>query len=235
MSNSETGLAFARVTSKCKKAGKFYYSLSNGTNTVLEQDQLELGQWYFFHMKASPLKTLQYISHRAVTKQEGEDFALRLQNLEQCATKAADAWNKLGKVKQQVLAKEISMAMTGAAATGFFVDAAATVVTEGLLGIGTGGVSLLFSGGLAALTYFQYEQYKETLKVEIALMTEYHKSAANFRRYLYRLCPEEYMNLDAVDPQISCVLVRMKEVIRGFDFSDLVNGQSTVSYNYSAA
>ena len=235
MTNVESGLAFARVTSKCKKAGKWHYSLSNGTNTVLADDRLNLGQWYFFHLKASPLLTLQYISHRSIPEGAGEDFALKLQNLEQCAVKAADAWSKLTKVKQQVLGKEISMTLSGVAATGFFVDAAATVAAEGLLGIGTGGLSLLFSGGLAALTYLQYEQNKDALKVEIGLMNEYQKAAVNFRRYLYRICPDEYLSLDTVDPQINCVLVRMKEVIRGFDFSDLVNGQQTVSYNYAAA
>jgi hypothetical protein len=237
MSNPTNGLVFARVTSYMKtRAGKHSYSLSNNSTVVLDKNELSMGEWYFLHLKVTAAKHYAYVSHHAVTKQEGEEFELQQKNLHQYATKAEAAWSSLEQAEKAVIAKTIGTALAGTAAAGFLIDAATSVLVEGITGLATGGLSLLFGGGLAVMSAISWEERCKAVKQQENAIKNYLTVQAAYKRWLNRLCPMSYMGLQPLDPELSSFVLRMKKVFTDFNWNDVTGvREREMTFNFATA
>ena len=237
MSKATNGLVFARVTSYCKtRAGKHSYSLSNNATVILDNNNLYIGEWYFLHLKITAAKHYAYISHQLVSKQDGEEFALKQRNLEQYAAKAEAAWSSLEQADKAVIAKTIGTALSATAAAGFLIDAATTIAMEGLTGVATGGLSLFFGAGLAVVSAISWEERCKAVQQQQAAITNYMTAQLAYTRWLNRLCPVDYMPLTPLDPELHSFVLRMRKVFTDFQWSD-VSGTRVreMSFNFANA
>jgi len=237
MSTAINGLAFARVTSYCKtRAGKHSYSLSNNTTVILDNNDLSMGNWYFFHLKLTATKQYAYVSHFAVSKKDGEEFALQQKNLQQYAAKAEAAWSSLEQADKAVIAKTIGTALSGTAATGFLVDAVTTIAMEGLTGVATGGLSLFFGAGLAVVSAISWEERCKAVKQQALAIDNYKVCQSAYTRWLNRLCPVAYMPLTPIDPELQSFVLRMRKVFTDFQWSDVTGARvREMSFNLATA
>ncbi len=222
MSKATNGLVFARVTSYCKtRAGKHSYSLSNNATVILDNNNLCIGEWYFLHLKVTAAKHYAYISHQLVSKQDGEEFALKQRNLEQYAAKAEAAWSSLEQADKAVIAKTLGASLSGVAAAGFLADAATTIAVEGLTGVATGGLSLVFGASLGIISAIAWEDRVNAVKQQKTAVNTYTVIQKQYERWLNRLCPLSYMALDVLDPQLESLVLRMQKVFTDYQWSDV--------------
>lgn len=235
MTSVNKGIAFARVTSKCRKGDVWSYSLSNGSAIYVKTDTLKLGQWYFFELKLNAYKQLEYVSHKEVAKQEGDEFALRLKNLQQHADRAVAMWNKSTAAQKAVIAKSLGCGLAGIGAASFAADAAGTLLFEGLGGVLSGGTSLVISGALATISIIQYEEAKAAVSLQTAAIKEYKKAQKAYTKWLNRLCPLAYEELDVIDPEIQSLVLQIKKMIADFEWGDLWSSSDEINLNYAAA
>ncbi len=237
MSKVIHGLAFARVTSCSKtRANKFSYSLSNGTTVIMAKDRLCLGSWYFFHLRVTAANHYEYVSHQLISKQDGEEFALKQRNLEQYAAKAEAAWSSLEQADKAVIAKTLGASLSGVAAAGFLADAATTIAVEGLTGIATGGLSLVFGGCLGVISAIAWEDRVNAVKQQKTAINTYTVVQKQYERWLNRLCPMKYMDLEVLDPQLESLVLRMKKVFTDYQWSDICGtSQRPLTFNLATA
>lgn len=235
MTKVTEGIAFARVTSKAPRRRSYSYTLSNGSTIYSKTDCLQLGQWYFFHLRMNIHKQLVHVSNNPVTKQEGEEFALKLKNLQQYADKAVVLWGKASQAEKAVIAKSVGCALTGFGAASFACDAIGSLIFEGLGGVLSGGTSLVISGALATISAIQYEEAKTAVKVHTAAIQEYHKAKNTYAAWLCRLCPIEYLEMDVLDPEIQSLVLRLKKMVTDFEWPSIWNGSDEINFNFATA
>jgi hypothetical protein len=237
MSKVSNGLAFARVTSYSKtRAAQHSYSLSNGTTVILKSPDLCLGEWYFFHLRVTAAKHYAYISHHLVSNPEGEFLAFKQKNLEQYSDKAVKTWQSLKQSEKAILAKTLAGTISGVAAAGFLVDAATTIAVEGLTGLATGGLSLIFGASLGIMSAISWEDRAKAVEYHKYQIDYYLKTQRLYTQCFKGLLPDIYRDLDILDPELESLVLRMKKVFTDFSWADLA-GTTTrpLSFNMATA
>ena len=235
----KTGVIFGRVTSKAKNTrssnGGWDYSISNGSRLTLKTDDLCMGKWYFFEVSKDILENYQYVSHCLLNTDEAVSTDQRIEELLKSSIKVVKSWKSLQSSDRQILMREVGIGLTAAGAasagcSGLFTMLAAETVG----GFLSGGVTLLVSGGLATISYLQYEERKEALSLKTRQLSEFRRLRSRFVRSMYKMTPSQYDHLDCWDPQITSIVTRMKGMINNFDVSQFFETEdSNYQYSYS--
>lgn len=237
MSNAYTGLHFAKCESvtPCRKGYKFGFS-DNAEFFDDSSDTFKAGKWYFLELKTTNWETYEYVSHAEVSEVTCEELQLRIRNLEQWAIKAEAAWDSLESAQKAVIAKSLGCALAGAAAGGFLIDAAGTIAAEGILGIATGGLSLLFGGALGVVSAIAWEERVAAVANEKHCIEMYNNVATNFQRFVIKSCPDQYDGLPILDPQLCSTVLRIQKIFSNYTLSNLVGSNNEpLSFNLATA
>jgi hypothetical protein len=240
MTKSKHGLVFARVTSKAtgtRSARKGWdYSLSNGCRMFLSSDDLCLGKWYFFEMEMDSFKNLKYISHHMLDTNSAQAIDADIQLMKKLSHDVVRMWRSLEDADRQIFMRHLGIGLTGLGAASATATGVASLLTEGLFGAATGGLSLVVGGALAGLTYLQYEERKSALEKRMQLFTKYQNRRSLLARALIRAVPNQYAHLDCFDPQVQAIVTRLSMIIKDFDFQKFCQvNDDTYEYAYARA
>lgn len=240
MTKSKRGLVFARVTSKAtgtRSSRKGWdYSLSNGCRMFLSSDDLVLGKWYYFEMEMDKLKNLKYISHYMLDTDKAQAIDADIQLMKKLSHDVVRMWRSLEDADRQIFMRELGIGLTGLGAASATATGVASLLTEGLFGFATGGVSLLVGGALAGLTYLQYEERKSALDKRLKQFSQYKLRRSLLARALIRTVPNHYAHLDCFDPQVQAIVTRLAMIIKDFNFQQFCQlNDDCFEYAYAGA
>jgi len=223
------GLIFARVQSKDKYQRNnqrgWNYTLSNGAVMFLPNPNLKVGSWNFFEVKMDNFKNMYYVSHCPLSIEDGKTMDTDMAILKQQSHEVNQFWRKLEDHERACLMRELGIALTSVGAVGATISGVtaigAAIAAECALTAITGGVSLLIAGGLAGLSYCQYEELKKSLALKMQTVELFNKKRERFANSLQQHVPTEYQSLQVFDPQVDSLITRMKLIFEDFDFTDL--------------
>jgi len=226
---TSNGLIFARVQSREKAQRNnqrgWDYKLSNGALMFLPNPNLKVGSWNFFEVTMDHFKNMYYVSHCPLSIADGIDMDSQMADLKKQAHEVNQFWRKLEDAERACLMRELGIALTSVGAVGATISGVtaigAAIASECVLTACTGGISLLIAGGLASISYLQYEELKKALASKMQTVDLFNKKRERFAKSLTLHVPDEYSSLEIFDPQVESIVTRMRLIFEDFDFTCL--------------
>ena len=223
------GLIFASVKSKTQVKRNdirgWDYLLSNGATMFLPNPNLQIGSWNFFEVSMDRYKNMSYVSHCPLVTKDGESVSQTITELKLASHEVSQFWTKLEAKERACIMRELGICLTGvgsaSAAIGGATAIATAVAEECLFSALTGGLSLVISGGLAGLSWLQYEELKKALDDKMKTVSVFRSKRARLATLLDIHCPAQYKHLPAFDPQVQGLATRMRLIFEDFKVTDL--------------
>ena len=227
--STSTGVIFAKVKSshKVQRNGVrgWNYYLSNDAVMFLPNPNLKIGSWNYFEVRMDAFKTMHYVSHCPVGDLDGKLIEKHYQELKFQANQVNKFWRQLSDQERHCMMTMLGIGLSGAGAATMGLGAATAIGTaiaeECLLSAVTGGLSLVVSGGLATISYLQWEELKKKLAAKKVTVEALRIARERYADLLHDHCPFQYKSKVAYDPQVTSLVHRLKLIFDDFEVNDL--------------
>ena len=191
----------------------------------LPNPNLEIGSWNFFEVRKDVFQKMHYVSHCPLAKADGEAVQRQHAELKYLSHQVNKFWRQLSDQERQCMMNMLGIGLSGAGALGMGISAATAlgtaVVEECLLTAVTGGMSLLFSGALAGISYLQYEELKKKLAAKATTVESLRVARERYAVSLKAHCPPRYYGRTAFDPQVTSLVHNLQLIFNDFTVTDL--------------
>ena len=226
MSSNATGVIFARVCSKEKTTLNnirgWNYKLSNDAVMFLPNPNLEIGSWNYFEVRKDVFQKMHYVSHCPLAKADGEAVQRQHSQLKYLSHQVTKFWRQLTDQERACVMREIGIVLTGVgAASAAASGVAALIAEEAFLGALTGGISLVVAGGLAGLSYLQYEELKKQLSAKMDTTNALRRARDKYAEMLHDHVPFQYKGKVAFDPEVTSLVTQLQQIFENFKINDL--------------